>query len=1072
MTNGYKDFLKTQHPEMYSDSVEESLPELTKESVAFFLSSLSSLSKEHEFEAFCRALIRASISPNLIIQTGPTGGGDSKVDSETYPVDQTLAETWPFTEAISSSGERWAFAMSLKQDWKSKIKSDVRKIRKTEDEMRRGYTKVFYFSNQNISDKKRAETEDTLRIETGFDIRIFDLNWLVEKTIESDTGRIAAIECLGMSANLINQRHNGAEDSARTTRLTAINKQLNDDIDTLSNKEKIELASEAAELIGQLEEPDDAIRGYLDRHYRLAKRYGDFVEITAAVYLYAYRLAAYCDDFDIELFYEKYVELEELVLKNKAKFAIENLITLWTILKARSFQTPFEKKCDQHAETLKLLEKELIESGDRESTALEVSMRMVPVRLMLGESQKDMLTHAIQLVKKSRKYLSIDCRIIIEMINIPNLFDESDLYDEAIEVVFERVQDDEGVSALAPSFFRRGVSLEQSAKYEKAIGMYTKAAISVRGKEDKSNLAKTLIRLAECYEKIGLFWFARNAYNLALNIGIDSYYGDGYLIEPTILACRKLKYSELHFGRLNIAIKLDNLEAILADLFSSKDYLLEEEEFFDQSLAMGILLVQPSEFRTIETLPNILHSVGYIQSALIMKYAFGHYDENALSELSCTRNEFDGLVKKCFSRFDEIHHFSNPCSFLCDGKCQIKSRLLGCEIVIETDRAWQCYEVATSILASIEGFFGTGLAHDLYATREKIDVTVFQNKDDSELFSLESTMTGYSLKVGNILGATNKEIREKWQGILPEIIGKTTELIDPIGFSVEIADSLASTDYALNRALSLSSTISEVGSFLDSLPFDITNEECEERTEYIREHPLCLNSEIDETDISSVKHGRPPALTERAGNIRKNHEKIVCASIINQEAWNVASWLGLGYMVSGAGEPALTFIFEDSAGEKIFEEWKAGGDAAINKIRIGIIKGINKANPLNYRVVVTSALPVEDVKQDVVFTSIARIKTIEPASLESLTSFEEALIGKSNLFILPSLVKREGLFPLWSSSISINRNAISIIDAYEITPEDYSLLFGIFATDDPIVPQDCINPYVLKLIEEKKQNMK
>ena len=177
-------------------------------------------------------------------------------------------------------------------------------------------------------------------------------------------------------------------------------------------------------------------------------------------------------------------------------------------------------------------------------------------------------------------------------------------------------------------------------------------------------------------------------------------------------------------------------------------------------------------------------------------------------------------------------------------------------------------------------------------------------------------------------------------------------------------------------------------------------------------------------------------------------------------------------MVSGAGEPALTFIFEDSAGEKIFEEWKAGGDAAINKIRIGIIKGINKANPLNYRVVVTSALPVEDVKQDVVFTSIARIKTIEPASLESLTSFEEALIGKSNLFILPSLVKREGLFPLWSSSISINRNAISIIDAYEITPEDYSLLFGIFATDDPIVPQDCINPYVLKLIEEKKQNMK
>ena len=47
MTNGYNDFLKTQHPDMYSDCVEESLPELTKVGVAFFLNSLSSLSKEH-----------------------------------------------------------------------------------------------------------------------------------------------------------------------------------------------------------------------------------------------------------------------------------------------------------------------------------------------------------------------------------------------------------------------------------------------------------------------------------------------------------------------------------------------------------------------------------------------------------------------------------------------------------------------------------------------------------------------------------------------------------------------------------------------------------------------------------------------------------------------------------------------------------------------------------------------------------------------------------------------------------------------------------------------------------------
>lgn len=116
MGNSYKEFLKTQYPNNYSDSVENPTPSLSKESLSFFLSSLSSLSKEHEYESFCRMLVRAAIAPNLIIQTGPTGGGDSKVDSETYPVDEDLAEAWPYAESVNASGERWAFAMSVKQD--------------------------------------------------------------------------------------------------------------------------------------------------------------------------------------------------------------------------------------------------------------------------------------------------------------------------------------------------------------------------------------------------------------------------------------------------------------------------------------------------------------------------------------------------------------------------------------------------------------------------------------------------------------------------------------------------------------------------------------------------------------------------------------------------------------------------------------------------------------------------------------------------------------------------------------------------------------------------------------------
>lgn len=34
------------------------------------------------------------ICPNLLPQTDPTGGGDSKVDSETYPVSSEISDKW------------------------------------------------------------------------------------------------------------------------------------------------------------------------------------------------------------------------------------------------------------------------------------------------------------------------------------------------------------------------------------------------------------------------------------------------------------------------------------------------------------------------------------------------------------------------------------------------------------------------------------------------------------------------------------------------------------------------------------------------------------------------------------------------------------------------------------------------------------------------------------------------------------------------------------------------------------------------------------------------------------------
>lgn len=142
-----REFFKQIHPEQFSDSKIEKVGRLDKDFFDFYLETITSKSKEKEFEDFCRKLAEVVICPNLLPQTGPTGGGDSKVDSETYPVTDEISNTWYYGFGNAGAEERWTFAISAKKEWKPKVKSDVKKIAEVNNEKGRGYKKIFFMSN-------------------------------------------------------------------------------------------------------------------------------------------------------------------------------------------------------------------------------------------------------------------------------------------------------------------------------------------------------------------------------------------------------------------------------------------------------------------------------------------------------------------------------------------------------------------------------------------------------------------------------------------------------------------------------------------------------------------------------------------------------------------------------------------------------------------------------------------------------------------------------------------------------------------------------------------------------------
>jgi hypothetical protein len=174
----YREFMRARRPQLYSDTLHAEVGEMDRRQFEFHLQSLTSRKEEAAFENFARVLAEKELCPNLIPQTGPTGGGDSKVDTETYPVAPAIATLW-YEGDPASAGQRWGFAMSAKADWKSKVRSDVAKIVATG----RPYTLIYFISNQAIKDKDRADMEGALTAEHGVQVRILDRSWIVEKVV-------------------------------------------------------------------------------------------------------------------------------------------------------------------------------------------------------------------------------------------------------------------------------------------------------------------------------------------------------------------------------------------------------------------------------------------------------------------------------------------------------------------------------------------------------------------------------------------------------------------------------------------------------------------------------------------------------------------------------------------------------------------------------------------------------------------------------------------------------------------------------------------------------------------------
>lgn len=285
-------FYRREHPDYFSDTTEVAEPLVTSDLLAFHLDQLTAAKKEREFEDFCRRLAEREICPNLLPQTGPVGGGDSKTDASTYPVAPELGNFRWWVGHTAPTSEDWAFAFSAKRDWRAKVKDDVAKIAG----LSRGYTRAYFITNQPVSDKKRAAVETELTKKHHLDVRILDRTWMLERVMTNHHERLA-VQSLGLQVPVPRERRAGPRDARRLEKLEELLARLRQPRpgptdDYAQSQDYLR----AAKLASSLERPHDEVDGLFHRARDLALRTKHVPAIIRTHYQHAWRSHFWYDD--------------------------------------------------------------------------------------------------------------------------------------------------------------------------------------------------------------------------------------------------------------------------------------------------------------------------------------------------------------------------------------------------------------------------------------------------------------------------------------------------------------------------------------------------------------------------------------------------------------------------------------------------------------------------------------------------------------------------------------------------------------------------------------------------------
>ncbi len=1083
------DFMRARRPELYSDTVFSEEPVLSRTQFEFHLDTITQRKEEIRFEHFCRRLAEKELCPNLLPQTGPTGGGDSKVDAETYPVANTISERWYEGDPMRAAQERWAFAFSAKKKWRPKAKDDVRKILGTG----RNYSVIYFMTNQAVSDRDRAAVEDELRKQWNVDVRVLDRTWIMDKVFQHHRWDVV-FQTLDVDPLRFESKATcGPLDAKRKRDLDELDGLIQDQTRYLNSEyQLVEDCLQAALLARGLGRPRAEIDGRFDQAERIARKRNDLRQVFRIVYQRAWTANWWFDDFTE--FDRLFKIAEPLVINSEWVWDLEYLVNLWQVGNTwRQVQGTLHNDEDWTTYTKRLREALLRHASmlDKPTSALWARTELVLMDLLDAAIDRERLPSVIanlrDILEKAEGHIDYPVEPVVRIVQeLGHVAADDETYDELFEAIIQLQNKRVGEAEQGKLRLERGFQKLDTGKTYDAINEFTKAICLLGQDEHKKEFVQSVVGAAMGYEAAGLLWAARANLIVALDRTLYEYAKGGQIAPQALPLIRKLVWVEMQLGRVPCVLVWIEWLGLISRVLELNEEARKriEEEFGLMDVVLGILVLRTrfADWPKLNYAAGILEHFSLFMARGAALFSLGYED--------MFRTEYrdpDGDLDKFFSQWLEQPAAADlpiEAEWHLDDNVVMRTVIMGCEISLEAENNPTSILMGEGILAFLESFLSTAVKLKRhYSARPYLKMEIKEAELSGAI--IRSRVEEDDCGETHIVILHPKTIPSRlvqdsgYQHSLSELLAIfVAELQVP--FSLKSLEELFSKDRAQDRAFWAAQSPLALTNVLTDKPKyrlqDWVDESITECLKPKRNKPWKASQLTDkekeakkEADTAGFTFAEGPPPDSLFGIDGLKHRDLRILSPINMPLWDKAQWRGLGFAICPEDPPIpeLILAFKDfEAGKKIFRGWrKRLGEIDHDEwVGITIITGIHRHYPAHYRVAISvnEQYLCSRIKKMERFLQVHRMQDMEPTDSTNLDRFLYIYKKFGRYRLAPGFLAAIQSMPPYASDLSIEKRRLRVVPAWQIGPNDPACA-AMKGIEDPVIHPDIVDPPFEKL---------